>query len=597
MIEKKRTRRRTGGQHMRSHNRPASGHKGGTAAKPASELMPAADKDTLRIIPLGGVEEVGENMTIFEYGGDIIVLDMGFAFPDENMPGIDYVIPDTKYLQENKQRIRGVVITHGHLDHIGGIPYIMPKIGDPPIYTLPLTAALIERRLDEFHLLGRSKIIKVDIDQTLNLGGFSLRFFRLNHNIPDSMGLSIKTPAGHIVYATDWKFDHTPADNKPSEFHKIASFGGEGVDMLMSDSTNAEVPGYSLSEKDLGETIDRVIRDAPGRIIFATFSTLVNRIQQVLSAGAKYDRKVVVVGRSMIATVEVALALGVIKIPPKLIVRADAAKRLPDNRVIVLSTGAQGEESAALARMARGEHKVVQVKTGDTVVFSASPIPGNEASVSTVMNNLTRLGAKVIYNKNLDIHSSGHAKQEDLKLMISLVKPKFFMPIHGEHHMLVAHAELAKNLGISTDRIFIMDNGDVVEMKEKNAKKSGQKIKTGIVFVDGLGVGDVGEVVLRDRKVMSTDGMFVVILQIDRKTGKLTKPADIISRGFVYMKESEDLVREVKHEVRKVVESKNGRPHEANWAYIRSQVRDSIGEFLFQRTERRPLIIPVVIEV
>ena len=569
------------------------------AWKKTSQPATAASqsKDTLKVVPLGGVEEVGENMTIFESGDDILVIDMGFAFPDETMPGIDYVIPDTKYLQENKSKIRGVIITHGHLDHIGAVPYILPKIGDPPIYTLPLTGALVERRLDEFHLKGRSPINKISIDQVLNLGSFSIRFFRLNHNIPDSMGLSIRTPAGHIVYATDWKFDHTPADNKPTEFHKIAQLGGEGVTLLMSDSTNAGVPGYSLSERELGETIDRVFRDAAGRIIFATFSTLVNRIQQVFNSAEKYDRKVVVTGRSMISTVEIAHGLGILRVPPKLIIRAEAARKLPDNRVVILSTGSQGEESSALARIARGEHKTVQIKKGDTVVISASPIPGNERSVASIMNNLTRFGAKVIYNKNLDIHSSGHAKQEDLKLMISLIRPKFFMPIHGEHHMLVAHAELAKNLGVPEQNIFIMDNGDIVEIKEGAAKLSDKKIKTGIIFIDGLGVGDVGEVVLRDRKVMSEDGMFVIIMQIDHKTGKLVNPPEIISRGFVYMKESEDLLREVKHEVRKVVEVKNNRPQEPNWAYIRSQIRDQIGEFLYQRTERRPLIIPVVTEV
>jgi ribonuclease J len=557
----------------------------------------SARPGVMKIIPLGGVEEVGENMTIFEYEDDIIIVDMGFAFPDENMPGVDYIIPDTKYLQENKHRIRGVIITHGHLDHIGAVPYILPKIGDPAIFTMPLTAALIERRLDEFHLLGRSQINRLDIDQTLNLGSFMIRFFRLNHNIPDSIGLSIKTPAGHVIYATDWKFDHTQVDGKPSEFHKIAKFGGEGVSLLMSDSTNAEVPGYSLSEKDLGETIDRVFRDAPGRIIFATFSTLINRIQQVINSAQKFDRKVVVTGRSIVSTVEIAFSLGMLKIPPKLIVRAEVARKLPDSKVVILSTGSQGEESASLARIARGEHRTVSVKPGDTVVISASPIPGNERAVAAVMNNLTRQGARVLYIKNLDIHTSGHAKQEDLKMMISLVRPKYFMPIHGEHHMLVAHAELARNLGIDDKNIFILDNGDILELSAGSARLADKKIKTGLVFIDGLGVGDVGEVVLRDRKVMSEDGMFVIIMQIDRKTGKLINTPDIISRGFVYMKESEDLLREVKHEVRKVVEAKSNKPQEPNFAYIRGRVRDQTGEFLYQRTERRPLILPVIIEV
>ncbi len=551
----------------------------------------------LRVIPLGGVEEVGENMTMFEYGDDILVVDMGLAFPDETMPGIDYVIPDTKYLQEKKRHIRGVVITHGHLDHIGAIPYILPKIGDPPIYTMPLTAALIEKRLEEFHLKGRGKINVVRKDDVLNLGAFRIRFFRLNHNIPDSVGLSIKTPAAHVIYATDWKFDHTPVDQKPSEFDKIASFGGEKVDLLMSDSTNANVPGYSISERELGETIDRIVRDAKGRIIFATFSTLVSRVQQAVSAAVKTDRKVVVTGRSMVNTVEIAHTLGYLDIPKKTIITAEAAHRLPDSKVLILTTGSQGEEAAALARIARQEHKTIRIRPGDTVVISASPIPGNERAVAAVMNDLTRQGAHVLYQKILDVHTSGHARQEDLKLMMSLTKPKYFMPIHGEHYMLVAHAELAEAVGIKRENIFLVDNGQILEVGPQNAKISSEKVSSGLVFVDGLGVGDIGEVVLRDRQVMAQDGMVVIIITVDRRTGKLVNTLDIISRGFIYMKGSVDLIREIKHEIRKVVETQNHKPHEANYAYIRNQIRDQIGEFLFTRTQRRPMILPVVIEV
>ncbi len=551
----------------------------------------------LRVIPLGGVEEVGENMTMFEYGHDIIVVDMGLAFPDETMPGIDYVIPDTKYLQERKKNIRGVIITHGHLDHIGAVPYILPKIGDPDVYTMPLTAAFIDKRLEEFHLQGRSKIHRVSKDDTLTLGVFTIRFFRLNHNIPDSVGLSIKTPAAHVVYATDWKFDHTPVDQKPSEFDKIAKFGGEGVDLLMSDSTNANEPGYSISEKELGETIDRIVKDAPGRVIFATFSTLISRIQQAINSSVKMDRKVVVTGRSMVTNVEIAHGMAYLDIPKRTIVTAEAAHRLPDNKVLILTTGSQGEEAAALARIARQEHKTIRIKPGDTVVVSASPIPGNERAIASVMNDLTRQGAHVLYQKILDVHTSGHARQEDLKLMISLTKPRYFMPIHGEHYMLVAHANLAESVGVKRENIFIVDNGQVLEIGPHGARKLGEQVSSGLIFVDGLGVGDVGEVVLRDRQVMAKDGMFVVIMSVDRRSGKLVNHPDIISRGFVYMKGSEDLIREVKHEVRKVVETHNHKPHEANWAFIRNQIRDQIGEFLFQRTERRPMVLPVVIQV
>ncbi|MBI4049230.1 MAG: ribonuclease J [Candidatus Doudnabacteria bacterium] len=557
-------------------------------------------KQTLKVIPLGGIEEVGENMTIMEYGDDILVIDMGLGFPDETMPGIDYIIPNTKYLEDNKKRIKGVVITHGHLDHIGAIPYILPKIGDPPIYTMKLTGEFIKKRLEEFHLLGRSKIFELNKDDVLTLGNFRIRFFRLNHNIPDSIGLAINTPAGLLVYATDWKFDHTPVDGKPTEFDKLAKFGGEGVALLMSDSTNAEKPGYSMSEKTLGETIDRLLNDAKGRLIFTTFSTLIGRIQQLFDAAHKSGRKVVVTGRSLVNSVEICLSTGYLALPAKnMIIKMEQAQRLPDNQVVILTTGSQGEEFSALARIARGEHKTIEIKKGDTVVVSASPIPGNERSISSTLSNLARQGAKVLYLKILDIHTSGHAYQEDLKLMVGLTRPKYFMPIHGEYHMLVAHANLARDVGVPEDNIFTLDNGQMLELSaDGKIRVSDARIPTGYVFVDGLGVGDVGEVVLRDRQVMSTDGMFVIIMSIDKTNGKLAQPPDIISRGFIYMKGSEDLLKEVKHEVRKIVETKGRlKQAEPNWAFIRSEVRDQIGEFLYQRTERRPMILPVVIEV
>jgi len=571
------------------------------AERPVVHPLPqkADDKPRLKIIPLGGIEEVGENMTVLEYGDDILVIDMGLGFPDETMPGIDYIIPNTKYLEDNKKRIRGVIITHGHLDHIGAIPYILPKIGDPPIYTMKLTGELIKKRLEEFHLLGRSQIHEVTKDDVLTLGNFRIRFFRINHNIPDGVGLAINTPAGLLIYATDWKFDHTPVDGRPTEFDKLAKYGGEGVALLMSDSTNAEKPGYSMSERTLGDTIDRIFQDSKGRVIFTTFSTLISRVQQVLDAAFKTNRKIVITGRSLVNNVEICLATNYLKLPAKgMIIKMEQARKMPDSQVVILTTGSQGEEASALARIARGEHKTVEIKKGDTVVVSASPIPGNERAISSTLSNLARQGAKVLYQKNLDIHTSGHAYQEDLKLMISLTKPKFFMPIHGEHHMLIAHAELAKDVSVPEENIFILDNGQMLELNGEQAKIAEAKIPTGYVFVDGLGVGDVGEVVLRDRQVMAKDGMFVVIMTIDRATGKLTNPPDIISRGFIYMKGSEDLLKEVKHEVRKVVENKGkGGGREANWTFIRSEVRDQIGEFLYQRTERRPMILPVVIEV
>jgi ribonuclease J len=558
-----------------------------------------ASRQNLRVIPMGGVEEVGENMTVLEYGDDLIVIDMGLAFPDDTMPGIDYIIPDTKWLEENKRRIRGVIITHGHLDHIGAVPYILPKLGDPPVYTMALTAGFIKKRLEEFNLLGRSRINVMTKDDTVALGNFKIRFFRINHSIPDSMGLCITTPVGQVIYVTDWKFDHTPADGKPTEFDKIAKFGAEGVLLLMSDSTNAIKPGYCISEREIGQTIDRTFSDIKGRIIFANFSTNISRIQQVFDAAAKYNRKVIVTGRSLVNNIEIALSLGYLKIQPKIIIKSEQAKKYPDNQIVVLTTGSQGEEAAGLARIARGDHKTVKIKKGDTAIISASPIPGNERAVAVVMSNLTRLGAHVIYNKMLDIHTSGHAHQEELKLMIALVKPKFFMPIHGEHHMIVTHADLARGMGIPDERIFSLDNGQILELTTAGTAKvvEDPKIASGYVFIDGLGVGDVGEVVIRDRQVMAQDGMFVVIMTLDRRNGKLVNQPDIISRGFIYMKGNDDLIREVKHEVRKLVESKGKEKLEPNWAYLRNVVRDEIGEYLYQKTERRPMILPVVIEV
>lgn len=554
-------------------------------------------RNALRVIPLGGVEEVGINCTVFEYGDDIIIVDMGLAFPDETMPGVDYIIPDVNYLEENKKKIRGLFVTHAHLDHIGAIPYVLTKIGEPPIYTMPLSAGLIKKRLEEFNLASRTRLNAIDKDTSLQLGSFKVEFFRLNHNIPDCVGLRIQTPVGNVIYATDWKFDHTPMDGLPTEFEKIARFGGEGVLLLMSDSTNALKPGYCVSELELSKTIDRIFQDSKGRILFATFSQLISRIQSVCDAAAKHNRKIVVTGRSMVNAIEIALSMGYLHIQPKIFIKSEEMAKFPENQIVVLTTGSQGEESSALARISRGEHKTIHLKLGDTVVVSASPIPGNERSVVEVLDNLTRQGADVIYNKVLDIHASGHAQQEELKMMFGLTKPRYFVPIHGEHHMLVAHNKIAQSIGIPEENTFALDNGAILEFNSAGqAKRLDTRVQSGYIYVDGLGVGDVGEVVLRDRQVMSQDGMFVVIVSLDRKTSKLISEPDIISRGFIYMKGNEDILREVKHEVRKICESKSGEKVEPNYAYLRQTVRDQIGEYLFNKTNRRPMVLPVVIE-
>lgn len=582
-------------------------HTGTPAQAPTTTPYPSAQATSrytqsrinLRVIPMGGLEEIGANMMVYEYGDDILIVDMGFSFPDETTPGIDYIIPDTKWLEERKKNIRGILITHGHMDHTGGIPYILPKLGDPPIYTLPLSAGLIKKRLEEFSMVGRARINVITKDDILTLGVFKIRPFIVNHNIPDSVGFCITTPVGQVVHTGDWKLDHTPVNEKPTEFHKIARFGSEGVILLCSDSTNAAKPGYCQSEKELGVTIDRIFSESKGRVVFASFASLISRMQQVIDISAKYNRKVLVTGRSMVSNLEVAIAIGAVKIPPKLIIKSEQARKFPDNQITILTTGAQGEEAAGLARMARGEHKTIRIKAGDTVVISASPIPGNERSIVAVLDNLTREGANVIYNKILDIHTSGHAQQEELKLMMSLVKPKYFVPIHGEHHMLVQHGKIAMSVGFTEDRVQVLENGDALEIASSGeAKRIENAVPTGYVFIDGLGVGDVGEVVIRDRQVMATDGMFVIITTLDRRTGKLISSPDIISRGFIYMKNNEDIIREVKHEVRKMVDTHSTKKNlEPNWAYLRQIIRDEVGEYLFQKTNRRPMILPVVIEV
>ena len=586
---------------MRGGNTP---HKRPAPVQPKPEAMVSKDASRmkgmhgLRIIPLGGLDGVGErNCTVFEYGNDIVVVDMGFAFPDETMPGIDYYIPDVRYLEERKKKIRGILITHGHLDHIGALPYVLPKIGDPPIFTLPLSAQLIERRLGEFNMLGRAKINRLQVDDEITLGAFHIRMFRVNHNIPDNVGFAIRTPAGLIIHTGDWKFDQTPVGEKPAELDKLALYGKEGVRLLMTDSTNANIPGYSVSEKEISEVIDRIFRDTQGRIVFASFASLVTRVQEVFNIAAKYNRKVAITGRSMIQTVEAALENGYLKTVPKQIITPDQLKNFPDNQVVILTTGGQGEEFSALARMSRGEHRQIDLKPNDTVVISASVIPGNERSVQTMMSNLTRLGARVIYQKILDIHTGGHAKEEEHKIMLNLVKPQMLMPIHGEHFMLVHLGSIAEGMGMKKQDIFLLDNGQVLEVTDKTARITEERVPSDLVFVDGLGVGDVGEVVLRDRQVMAKDGMIVLIITVDRRGGKLAAQPDIISRGFVHMKTSEDLLREIKHEVRKVVEGKATKNLEPNWAYLRNELRDQIGEFLFNRTERRPMILPVIIEV
>ncbi len=552
---------------------------------------------SLKIIPLGGLEEVGKNMTVFEYGNDILIIDLGLMFPNEEMLGIDYVIPDVSYLVKNKEKIRGIVFTHGHLDHIGAIPYLLEKLGNPYLYGTPLTIELIRDRLMEFGMDRRARLNVFTVNDNIRVGNFELEFFRVNHNIPDGVGIAIYTPAGLCVTTGDFKFDYTPVDEKPSDFSRIALLGGKGVLVAMCDSTSAEKEGHSISEKKIGRTLQRIFETAKGRVIMATFSTLVSRIQQAINSAYKTGRKVAFSGMSLEKTVEIAVRLNYLKIPPDTIVSLKQTKNLPGNKVVIVATGSQGQESSALARMSRQEHREIKIRQGDTIILSSSPIPGNERSIYNMMDNLFRLGARVFYEKIMDIHTGGHAHKEDMKLMLSLLKPKYFIPIHGEHHMLVNNAWIGRELGIPNSNIFIMENGQVLQIdNNQKAQIAKEKVPAGYVLVDGLGVGDVGQVVLRDRQQMAADGMFVIILTINKNNGALVGEPDIVSRGFVYMKESDKLLKEVVGQIKKIVDNKGKTELSTNESYIKSRLREEIGEYLFKRTQRRPMILPVVIE-
>jgi len=504
---------------------------------------PSKSEANLKIIVLGGLEEVGRNMTVMEYGDDIIIIDMGLQFPEEDMPGIDYIIPNISYLEDKIDRIRGVIITHGHYDHIGGIPHLMGKLGNPPIYTGALTKGLVTKRNVEFRQAPPLNITVIDEKSSLNLGrNFVVEFLRVNHSIPDCFALMIKTPLGVIIHTGDFKIDYSPVNDKPADLNRIARLGGAGVLLMMSDSTDATHPGYQKSESTIGDEIDKIFEKINGRIIIGTFASQLSRIQKIFDLAVKYERKIYLQGRSMNNNVEVAHQIGYLKFDPKILINDPELKRLPDNKLLIIGTGAQGEDNAFLSRVVNGEHRTVTLKSGDTVIFSSSVIPGNERTIQTLKDMVVRQGAKVIHYEMMDVHAGGHAKQEDLKLMMRLLKPKYMMPIEANHYLLKAHAELAEQVGIPKNNIFVADNGQVITFtKETNREAIGQltkeRVVTDYVMVDGLGVGDVSNIVLRDRRMMAEDGMIVIIATIDSKTGNSIGNPDIISRGFVYMKE------------------------------------------------------------
>ena len=552
-------------------------------------------KPKLKIIPLGGLHEVGKNITVFEYDDEIIVVDCGLSFPEDDMLGVDLVIPDITYLKRNEEKIKGLIITHGHEDHIGSVPYLLKQI-DIPVYAPKLAMGLIRNKLEEHRILRSSTLIEVTQGQKIKFGKyFEVEFIRSTHSIPDSVMLAIKTPVGTILHTGDFKVDYTPIDGKIMDLGRIAELGNEGILALMSDSTNAERKGFTMSESSIGPVFDELFDGCTKRIVVATFASNVHRVQQIVSSAVKYHRKIAICGRSMINMISTAKELGYIDCPDDIFIDIDTMSTYNDEQLVIITTGSQGETMSALTRMAAGDHRKVKITPNDLVIISANPIPGNEKSVSKVIDDLMQIGAEVVYSALADVHVSGHACQEEQKLIFALTKPKFFIPVHGEYRQLRAHAETAQMMGIPAKNIVMMENGRVVELDENEIKMGGM-VPNGRVLVDGLGVGDVGNIVLRDRQHLSQDGLIVIVLTMDSSTGEVVAGPDVISRGFVYVRESENLMDDVKnvvrHEIRKC-EEKGIR----DWSTIKSTVRENLRDYIFTKTKRNPMIIPIIMEV
>ncbi|OSA96012.1 UNVERIFIED_ORG: ribonuclease J [Clostridium botulinum] len=552
------------------------------------------NKPKLKIIPLGGLGEIGKNITAFEYGDEIVVIDCGLAFPDEDLYGIDIIIPDVTYLIRNKNKVKGFFITHGHEDHIGGIPYILQQI-NVPVYATKLTLALIESKLEEHHMLNDCKLNLVEVGGSVKLKNFNVEFIRNNHSIPDACSIAMHTPMGVIVHSGDFKIDFTPIDGHVMNLQRYAELGKKGVLLLMADSTNVLHKGYTMSEKTVGETLSGLFSKATGRVIVSTFASNVHRLQQISDCSIKNKRKIAFSGRSMEKISEIAMNLGYLSIPKEMIVSLDEIKNCPNDQITIVTTGSQGESMAALSRIAASTHKYIEIQKGDMVIISASPIPGNEKAVSNLINDLTEKGANVIYKTIEDIHVSGHACEQELRVIQSLLKPKFFIPVHGEYKHLITHAKIAKSMGIEEDNIFILDTGDVFELSKNKGKVIG-KVPSGRVLIDGLGIGDVGNMVLRDRKNLAEDGIITVVIAIDRRNKVILSGPDIVSRGFVYVRNSEDLINNVRRIVTKVVE-KCLDDNITQWAEIKNRIRREVDSFVYTTMKRKPMILPVIVEI
>ncbi len=562
------------------------------------EQQKSSDKGkNLRLIPLGGLGEVGKNMTLLEYGGKILIIDIGLKFPEETTPGIDCIIPNVAYLEKRKKDILGVIFTHGHYDHIGAIPYLIDKIGGSklPMFASPLTRGIILKRQAEFPEK-ELKIKAIKDKERIRLGPFDIEPVRANHNIPGNFAFLIKTPIGNIFHTSDFKFDKNPVNEKPTDFERLRAIGRKGILLLMSDSTGAEEEGHSLSEKDIMANLEKIFQQAKGRIIVSTFSSLMNRIQQAISLSEKYHRRVAIEGYSMKTNLEIAEKLGYIKIAKGTKVNTKSLSRYADSNLTILCTGAQGEENATLMRITNKKHRFISFKRNDSVIFSSSIVPGNERTVQNLKDNILRQVNNVFHYKMMDIHAGGHAKKEELFEMLQIMKPKFFIPIHGQYSMLIEHAKLAKKSGVASKNILVVENGDIIILDKNKALLSKKKVPANYVMVDGLGIGDIGEVVLRDRKVLADDGIFVIIAIIDRQTGRVRGSPDIISRGFVYLRESQELLAETRKKVIQII-NKTSEGQIVNWLLLRKEVKDKIGNFLYSKTQRRPMVLSVIIEV
>ena len=548
----------------------------------------------LKIIPLGGLGEIGKNMTAFEFGGDIIVVDCGMGFPDEDMYGVDMVLPDISYLKANASHVRGIIITHGHEDHIGAVPYVLKEL-DVPIYTMPLTAALIELKLEEHDLLYNTQIFTKKVGSTFRLGAFTIEFINVNHSIPDAVALAIGTPIGTVIHTGDFKIDVTPIQGSMMDIARLGQLGNEGVLALLSDSTNVEKPGYSASERKVGASFNKLFMGCDKRIIITTFASNVHRLQQIIDVAAKYGRKVAITGRSMENVLHVASVLGYVKIPENVMVDLEKVNSLPREKTVIISTGSQGEAMSALYRMAFSEHKQIKVDAGDRVIISASAIPGNETMISRVIDELFHKGAEVIYDRNTELHVSGHASQEEQKMVLALTKPKYFIPVHGEYRMLVKHAELGRMMGVQPKNIVIAENGRVIEISKKGVRCE-DTVQAGAVMLDGSGTSEVGSVVMRDRHRLAEDGMIVVVLPYSSDDRKLLSEPEIITRGFIYVKEAEAMMDELKRvTMESVIACEEQRI--SDWTAIKNRVKSNLSGYLYKTTRRSPMILPVISEI